>query len=109
MLVIARDMQGVIESTPRTLKLFFRAWTRNGFAFSTRNKDIQLLAGTIHTLIYFSVLSCLSTGLFALGITLLVLDKGPMLLGYPLWSIFSIGGGIFLLSRGLWQLRKRPK
>lgn len=108
-LVTARDMQGVIESTPRMLKLFFRSWTRNGFAFATRNKDIQLLAGTIHTLIYFLVLCCLSTGLFALGITLLILDKGPTLIGFPLWSVLSFGGGVFLLSRGLWQLRKRPK
>jgi hypothetical protein len=44
--------------------------------------------------------------LFALGIALLILDKGPWVLGLSVPAALALGGGVWVTGYGLWTMRR---
>jgi ubiquinone biosynthesis protein len=109
LLVMARDLQSSLETVPRMLKLFLKHWSQNSFALETKSRDVRAVASAMTLFTYYFIVGVAATGLFALGITILVLDKGPMFLGLPLWTLLSLGSGFLLLAQSLLVLRRRLK
>lgn len=106
LVVIGRDLQNLAERVPGVLRRFLRVWTQNGFVFETKNEDIASVNRSLRQFTYFLVLSVFTLNLTAIGVTCLVLGKGPHVLGTPIWSIISFGTVVYLLGHGLWSLRK---
>lgn len=107
--VVGRDIQQLAEMSPRILTRFLRRWSSNHFQFEYRNKDMELLSRSIHTLAHAVVLSALILGAFALAIAFLNWPEGPSFFGVPIISVagFLVGVGVGFL--GLARLRKAFK
>lgn len=106
-LVIGRDAQGLVERLPRLMKRFLRIWSQNNFAIETRSPDTADLSLSVRQLAYSGMLSTLATLLFALGITCLVQERPPQLLGLPVVSWLCFIAAVMMLGRGLLILGKK--
>jgi ubiquinone biosynthesis protein len=106
LIIVGRDLQGLLETTPRLLKRFLNKWEQNNFALEFRSKDMEALTAALQTSNYVRLLSVLCAASFALGIALLFTAGGPILLGVPLtaWLAFSVG--LLPVLHGIWKLRK---
>lgn len=109
LLVVGRDLQVLAERIPRLGKRFLRQWAQNGFTFETCNADVARVARSVRQFSYHFVASIFGVCLTSLGITLLVLDRGPWVFGIPLWSFLSFFGSFWILGQSLWVLRKARK
>jgi ubiquinone biosynthesis protein len=106
LIMLARDLQNVLEPLPKLTRRFLRTWSQNGFAFETRNRDLAQLAGSVRLLARSLSYLGLTIGLFALGIALLILDKGPWVLGLSVPAALALGGGVWVTGYGLWTMRR---
>jgi len=104
LLVVGRDLQGLLETTPRLLKRGIRKWAQNDFALDVRNKDVADLATNVRLLNQGFLVGIFALGMYALSVTNLILDRGPSMLGIPLASLFFFALGsvpLIYLLRGL--------
>jgi len=108
-LVIGRDAQGLVENLPRLMKRFLRVWSSRNFAFETHSPETADLSLSVRHLAYACLLSTLSLALAAIGITLLIQDADPHILGVPVIAGLFLLSSIFLLGRGLTNLGKKLK
>jgi ubiquinone biosynthesis protein len=106
LILLARDVQSVLEPLPKLARRFFRSWSQNGFAFETRNRDIARLAGSVRILARALAYCTLTLGLFALGISLLILDKGPWLFSVPLTAVAALGAAFMVTAYSLWSMKR---
>jgi len=106
LLLVGRDVHVLAETFPRQLRRFLRTWSQNGFAFEVRNKDTASLAQAVTQLTYFAVVSAMALGAFAVGITLLIMDRGPEIFGLSIWGELWITAATLLLVHAMWRLRK---
>jgi len=109
LIVVGRDLQSLLETTPRLLKRSLHKWAQNGFAVETKSKDVEALARSVGQSNYVRLLQVFSLGWFALGITFIVKDLGPEVAGMPVGAIVSIAIALGPLVNGLWRLRKLIK
>jgi ubiquinone biosynthesis protein len=107
LLIVGRDVESLIQTTPRLLKRFFREWSRDEFSFKTRNKDVAALAGSVKGLSLSLVACTLAMGLFATGITFLFLDRGPVIADVSLWGVLALTGAFLVLLRWGQLLKKK--
>ena len=106
LIVIGRDLQLLAERIPRIGKRFLRQWAQSGFAFETRSPDTARLARAFRQFTYHAVAAVLALSLTALGIVLLILDRGPWILGVPVWAFLALSSAFSILGQSLWVLRK---
>jgi len=106
LIVVGRDLQLLAERIPRIGKRFLRQWAQSGFAFETRSPDTAKLARAFRQFTYHAVAAVLALSLTALGIVLLILDRGPWILGVPVWSFLALSSAFTILGQSLWALRK---
>lgn len=109
LLNIGRDFQGLLEILPRLSRRALRRWAQNNFAFEIRNRDIADLGHSLRQLTYFLVLIAFATSLSAIGIALLVVNRGPHIFGYPVAGAIPTALALILFLYGLWILRKSRK
>jgi ubiquinone biosynthesis protein len=107
--LIGRDLQGIAETIPRLLRRFLRVWSQNGFTLESRSRDIADLSHSLRLFTYFFVLSMVSIGLMALGITLLVLHHTPDESSISLGALASIVTALVFWMYALWNMRGRIK
>jgi len=106
-LVVGRDAQGLVERLPRLMKRFLRVWAQNNFAIETRSPDTADLSQSVRQLAYSGMLSTLAVLLFSLGLTCLIQERPPQLLGLPVVSWLCFLGSVLMLGRGLLLLGKK--
>ncbi len=109
LVVLARDLQDTLETSPRLLKRFLRTWSQNNFAFETKSKDLAAVGRALREMTRFLFLSVCSTLLVAVGIAFLFVSHEHEFLGLPLWSFVSLVSGFCLASYGFWSLEKLKK
>ncbi len=109
LIVVGRDLQSLLETTPRLLKRSMHKWAQNGFAIETKSKDVEALSHSIRQSNYIKLLCVFSLGWFALGITFIILDTGPEFAGVPVSAWVSLTVAIAPLLNGLWRFRKLIK
>lgn len=109
LLVVGRDLQFLLETTPRLFKQYLRRWSQNNFAFETKNKDIGALAAAIRKFTYFFIQAVLAISLTSIGITFVVMNKGPLVMGNSLFGLLALGFACVSLLHSLWLLRKFQK
>ncbi len=106
LVVIGRDVQLLAERVPRIGKQFLRQWSQKGFAFETRSPDTARLAKAFRQFTYHLVASVSAISLTAVGLVILVLDRGPWLLGVPVWTWLAFLGTASICGTSLWALRE---
>ncbi|MBI1861987.1 MAG: AarF/ABC1/UbiB kinase family protein [Deltaproteobacteria bacterium] len=109
LLVVGRDAQRLFEMSPRILTRFLRRWSNNNFAFEHRNRDIELLARSIHALSHAILLTGLVLGSFLIAITIILHPFGPLIADTPLFAIIALGLGVASGLLGLSRLKKAYK
>jgi ubiquinone biosynthesis protein len=106
LILVGRDLQGLVEVTPRLLKRFLHKWEQNSFAFDIKSKEIDHLSASIRQNSYIRLVSVLSTAGFAVGIALMFTGRGPTLLGIPVAALTCFGLACLPILQGIWKLRK---
>lgn len=108
-MMLARDLKGVFEVTPRLARRFLKTWSQNGFAFEVRDRHTAELAKASRVASFTAATCTMAAGLFATSIALLISDRGPFLFGHPVWGEVCFLGAMTLLGHLLWRMRKeRP-
>lgn len=107
--VVGRDVQQLLEMSPRILTRFLRRWSSNHFQMELRNRDIESLARAVHTLSHAVVLSALIIGVFASAIAFLNWPEGPTLFGIPIVSVAAFLTGLGIGFLALTRLKKALK
>lgn len=106
LLVIGRDLQGLVELTPRFLKRFLHKWAQNNFAIEQRNPDIADLSSAIRQVTYFGLIVMLSGCFLSFGFACLWRQFGPYLFGVPVLPTLFFTFAVAPLVQGIWRLRK---
>ena len=106
LLVIGRDVQQLIEMTPRTLTRFIRRWSNNHFAFEHRNRDIEKLSRSMNILSHAVILSSIIIGCYALGIGFLSFNFGPKIFEIPILTILLFISGTILGVHGIIRIKR---
>ncbi len=109
LLVLGRDLQGLAETVPRTMRRFLAHWSQNEYAFEHRNKDVAFLANVLLACARVFAWSTVSLGFFLIALVFLWRDQGPRLLNLPTPAVIAVGLALFGTSAALWPLRKLRK
>ncbi|MBY0369585.1 hypothetical protein K2X33_02795, partial [bacterium] len=105
-IMIGRDLQGLIEISPRILRRFLLQWSQNDFAIEHRNPDNVRVADAILIASRVFAWGILAFGSFLIAAIFLWQGQGPLLFGMPSASLLWVGFGLLALVAGLWPLRK---
>lgn len=106
LMILARDLQETLETSPRLLKRFLRKWSQNNFAFEVKSKDADLLPQAILTFTYYWILTVTSFALIVVGTLCWHRDFEPLFMGVSVWGTGSIICAFFLLGSSLRSLSK---
>lgn len=109
LIVVGRELQFLVETTPRFLKQFLRRFSQNNYVWETKNKDIAALAFAVRQWNYTFLVATLSVVLAALGITMFFVGVGPQVLGLPLWGLLPFACAGFVILTGILRTRKQFK
>jgi len=101
MLWIAKDVAALMQILPRQIRWMIRKFNSNDFAVEIKSPDLENLRAQIDIGSRRTSLSIAAAGLFVAGTVALGFKDGPLIWGYPVISVFMIGGGLFLMLR-LW-------
>jgi ubiquinone biosynthesis protein len=107
--LIGRDVQGLVEVTPRLLKRYLRHWSQNDFAIETRSRDVQELGKGLRQFNYYFVRGIFSLGFFALALVLIAQDRSPQFLGFSVGGMLALAIASVPLLHSFWVLRKYAK
>jgi hypothetical protein len=105
-MMLARDLQETLETSPRLLKRFLRKWSHNNFAIEVKSKDAELLPKAILAFTYYWVLTGTSLGLVALGAICWHKDVEPLMMGLSALGTACFIVAFYLLGTSLWNLSK---
>ena len=106
LMILARDLQETLETSPRLLKRFLRKWSQNNFAIEVKSKDAELLPKAILSFTYYWMVTCASIALIAVGLVCWHREFEPMVMGVSLWGTLSVLSAFFLLGSSLLSLSK---
>jgi hypothetical protein len=106
LMILARDLQETLETSPRLLKRFLRKWSQNNFAIEVKSKDGDLLPRAILTFTYYWVLTGVSLALIAVGLVCWYRDFEPLFMGVSIWGTLSVLFAFYLMGRALFSLSK---
>ena len=106
LILMGRDLQGLAESVPRTLRRFLSTWSQNEFAFEHRNKDTAQVAASLHALARVLAWSVVSLGFFLIALVFLWKSEGPTVFNLPTSAVIAVSMALLSTSAALWPLRK---
>lgn len=106
LMMLARDLQETLETSPRLLKRFLRKWSQNNFALEVKSKDAELLPKALLTFTYYWVLTGASIALVAFGIVCWHKEVEPLFMGLSAWGTLCFTVAFYLLGTSLWNLSK---
>ena len=109
LIVIGRDVQSLLEITPRFVKRFLVKWGSSNFAIEHRNPDIAELTSAVRQLIYFSLVITLSLVFTGLGISTLVLGNSYEFFGVPVVPTICFVLAVAPLLQGVLKMGKHAK
>ena len=105
--IVGRDVESLVQTTPRMLKRFFREWSTDDFSFRVKSNDTAKLAVAVGGL-SSSLLKCsLALILFGTGITFIFLDRGPIVGNVSLWGMLCLSASVLSLMRWIYLAKKR--
>lgn len=109
LILVGRDVQRLMEITPRLMKRYLHHWEQNHFAFEVRNKDTRALASVIRQSSQTALLCVLCIGMFSVGVTLLFMDRAPQVFGISLFALIALAFATIPLIYRLWYVRRHSR
>ncbi|NBW97993.1 AarF/ABC1/UbiB kinase family protein [bacterium] len=106
LMILARDLQDTLETSPKLLKRFLRKWAQNNFAIETKSKDAALIPHAIHQFTYYWVLTAFSLSLLVVGVYAAHKELEPLVFGISVWGAFCFGVSLLVLGTSVWKLSK---
>lgn len=101
LLTVGRDLQGLAESLPRQLRLFFKTWTGDDYQLRFRNRDTAAVAAALNRFCRVMSHGLLSLGLVGVGTALWVVGHGPWLYSVPVVPVSFVTIGILVGWTGI--------
>ncbi len=106
MLIIGRDVQGLLETGPRLFRRFLKKWSQNQFAFEVKSNELGQLRASVDRQTRVQLIGVLVFGflLFSLALSFQYPDDRFLFLPVASWLFLSIAVSLSLV--GLWMVKK---
>ncbi|MBI4403447.1 MAG: AarF/ABC1/UbiB kinase family protein [Deltaproteobacteria bacterium] len=109
LIVVGRDVQNLVEISPRIFLRFLKRWSQNDFAIDLRNRDTQELARSIRVLAHIVALSIGALIWLVIAVAFFRFGYGPHLGQMPLGGIVATMLSLWLAFYAGWISRRRLK
>ena len=107
MLIVGRDLQGLLETGPRLVRRFLRVWSHNRFAFEIKSPEIREIRYSLDKQSKAHVLMTMAFGFICFSIALSFQHPAESRTFYlPLPSWLFLGLAVSLSLGAAWVVRK---
>jgi len=106
MLIIGRDVQGLMETGPRLVRRFLRIWSQNRFAFEIKSEELSNIRHSLdrQSRAHLVGIVAFSSFLFSIALSFQYPESRTLFLPLPSWIFLGIA--VSLSVAGLWMVRK---
>lgn len=106
MLVVGRDLQGLLETGPRLFRRFLKKWSQNQFAFEVKSQEVAQIRASIDRQSRVQMIGILVFGFLLLSLAMSFQYPEDRFLFLPVASWFFLGIAVSLSLTGLWVIKK---